>query len=97
MQDIFKIIGLPTRRKILRLLASGEYKVGDLVSILKEKQSTISMHLAMLRACGLVKVRAVHKEHWYSLEVENWNKTKMEIEEFLFSAGLPVVRRRDTI
>lgn len=97
MEDIFKIISLPTRRKILKLLVEGEYKVGDLVKVLNEKQSTVSTHLAFLKINGLVNVKVKHKEHWYSLDLENWNKIKIIVEEFLFSTGLPVVRRRDTI
>ena len=51
-----KAVGHPVRIKILRLLASRDTcMTGDLVAELPLAQSTISEHLRLLRAAGLIQ------------------------------------------
>jgi DNA-binding transcriptional ArsR family regulator len=51
---LFRSLGDPNRLAILRRLASGPARVGQLVEALDVAQSTVSKHLACLRDCGLV-------------------------------------------
>ncbi|TYO98956.1 ArsR family transcriptional regulator [Geothermobacter ehrlichii] len=53
----FKALSDPTRLRILLLLTRGELSVGDLTRALKLPQSTVSRHLAYLRAAGWVDDR----------------------------------------
>ena len=55
--DLFDALSDPTRLAILQHLATGEHRVRDLVEHLGLAQSTVSMHLACLRDCGLVAAR----------------------------------------
>lgn len=55
------------RIAILRHLALGEHRVVDLVAHLGLAQSTVSKHLACLKDCGLVTVRAEGRASVYSL------------------------------
>ena len=55
------------RVAILRHLALGEHRVVDLVAHMDLAQSTVSKHLACLRDCGLVTVRAEGRASVYSL------------------------------
>lgn len=57
----------PTRLRILALLEGGETCVCDLVEALALPQPTVSRHLAVLRAAGLVSVRKEGLWCWYSL------------------------------
>jgi DNA-binding transcriptional ArsR family regulator len=57
----------PSRLAILRHLALGEHRVVDLTAHLGLAQSTVSKHLACLRDCGLVDVRAEGRASVYSL------------------------------
>lgn len=62
-----KVLGDPTRIRILRLLAREELAVAELQEILATGQSTVSSHLAQLRQAGLVEDRKMGKNVRYSL------------------------------
>jgi DNA-binding transcriptional ArsR family regulator len=64
---LFRSLGDPARLAIVRRLASGPARVTDLTAELGLAQSTVSKHLACLRECGLVSVRAVGRASVYSL------------------------------
>jgi len=64
---LFRSLGDPARLAILRHLAAGEARVVDLTGHLGLAQSTVSKHLACLRDCGLVDVRAVGRASVYRL------------------------------
>lgn len=64
---LFRSLGDPARLAILRQLAGGEARVVDLTELLGLAQSTVSKHLACLRDCGLVTVRAAGRASVYSL------------------------------
>ncbi len=62
-----KVLGDPTRIRILRLLEREELAVAELQEILATGQSTVSSHLAQLRQAGLVEDRKTGKHVRYSL------------------------------
>jgi ArsR family transcriptional regulator len=64
---IFRAFSDRTRLRILHLLQGGEMCVGDLVSVLKLEQPSVSRHLAYLRKAGLVVVRKAKMWSYYSL------------------------------
>ena len=64
---LFRSLGDPARLAILRRLAAGEARVVDLTGQLGLAQSTVSKHLACLRGCGLVDVRAVGRASVFRL------------------------------
>jgi DNA-binding transcriptional ArsR family regulator len=64
---LFRSLGDPARLAIVRRLSAREAKVADLTSELGLAQSTVSKHLACLRDCGLVTVRAQGRASVYSL------------------------------
>jgi ArsR family transcriptional regulator, cadmium/lead-responsive transcriptional repressor len=64
---LFRSLGDPARLAIVRRLAHGEARVVDLTGELGLAQSTVSKHLACLRDCGLVSVRAVGRASLWSL------------------------------
>ncbi len=55
--DIFRTLGDPTRLRIFALVAREELAVGEVQDIVGLGQSTVSGHLAQLRAAGLVTAR----------------------------------------
>ena len=65
--DLFDALSDPTRLAVLQHLSLGEHRVRDLVDHLSLAQSTVSKHLACLRECGLVTVRAQGRASWFSL------------------------------
>lgn len=68
LAETFKILGEPTRVKILDILAKREMCVCDLAKTLQMGQSAISHQLRVLRSARLVKYRKEGKEAWYSLD-----------------------------
>ena len=68
LANIFKMLGDPTRIKLLSLLTSGEMRVSDIADTLNMGQSAISHQLRVLRDASLVKFRKEGKEAWYSLD-----------------------------
>lgn len=66
--DVFNAIAEPRRREILESLGRGERVVGELVEELGLAQPSVSKHLAVLRAVGLVAVSRRGRERVYRVE-----------------------------
>ena len=68
LSELFKLIGDPTRLKILLLLQDNELCVCDIADALKMGQSAISHQLRLLRGARLVKFHKEGKSALYSLD-----------------------------
>jgi DNA-binding transcriptional ArsR family regulator len=66
----FRVLGDPTRLRILGLVGEGERSVGELVQILGKPQPKVSNHLACLRWCAFVATRREHRTVFYRLADE---------------------------
>jgi ArsR family transcriptional regulator len=67
LAEIFKVLGDPTRSKIIQALSIEELCVCDIASLLGMSQSAVSHQLRLLRASKLVKYRKEGKMAYYSL------------------------------
>ncbi len=65
--SLTRALGDPTRIRIANLLAAGELCVCDLVELLDLPQPTVSRHLAVLRASGIVQARRRGRYAYYRL------------------------------
>lgn len=63
----FRVLGDPTRVRIIGLLEQGDRTVGELVAELGEAQPRVSTHLACLRHCGFVQTERRGREIMYRL------------------------------
>lgn len=54
LNNIFRALGDPTRREILRLLARKDLTAGEIADHFNLTKPTISHHLAVLKEAGLV-------------------------------------------
>ena len=54
MGDVFKALADPTRRRILELLAQGDLTAGEIAAQFSMTKPSISHHLHILKAAGLV-------------------------------------------
>ena len=70
MDDVFAVIGDPTRRHILDELRLGDRSVGQLVEALGMSQPAVSKHLRVLREAGLATSTAVAQQRIYRLRGE---------------------------
>jgi ArsR family transcriptional regulator, cadmium/lead-responsive transcriptional repressor len=66
----FRVLGDPTRLRVLELVASQERSVGELARLLAAPQTKVSNHLACLRWCGFVATRREHRTIHYRLADE---------------------------
>lgn len=64
---LFHSLSDQTRLSIVKRMAGGEVRVGDLTAELGLAQSTVSAHVACLRDCGLVEGRVQGRSVYYSL------------------------------
>lgn len=85
----------PTRLALLTHLASGEHRVRDLVEHMHLAQSTVSKHLACLRDCGLVTVRAEGRASWFSLADPSRLSDLLESADALLAASGASLSLRD--
>ncbi len=79
--DAFNAVAEASRRDLLDALGTGEATVGELVERLGLSQPQVSKHLAVLRAVGLVTVRADGRHRWYRVNglalqpIHDWVRT----------------------
>lgn len=71
LADFYKLLGDPTRLRILSALAASELCVCDLAETLKMNQSAVSHQLRVLRAGRLVTYRREGKMAIYRLDDEH--------------------------
>ena len=65
--ELLKGLAEPTRLRIVMLLWGGSLRVCDLVAVLEMPQSTVSRHLARLKAASIVEDRRERKWVHYRL------------------------------
>lgn len=88
---VFKALADPTRRQILQELKGGERSAGDVAAQFDMAQPSVSRHLSILEAAGLIAGRREGNRILYRVEAENLAHT---LSDFL-SAVCPteIVRR----
>jgi DNA-binding transcriptional ArsR family regulator len=68
LDDVFHALADPTRRAMLRSLASGERNIGELAAPHAMSLPAASKHVRVLEAAGLVRRRVEGRVHRLSLE-----------------------------
>lgn len=68
LSNLFKMLGDPTRAKIVWLLDKHEMCVCDIANVLNMTKSRVSHQLAILRDAGLISNRKSGKEVYYKLD-----------------------------
>jgi DNA-binding transcriptional ArsR family regulator len=66
--DVFKLLGDPTRVRMLDALSHGERCVCDLATLIGLSESAVSHQLRLLRGARLVRVRRAGRQAFYSLD-----------------------------
>lgn len=84
---LFHSLSDRTRLAIVQRLAGGEARVSDLIGELGLAQSTVSAHVACLRACGLVEGRPEGRQIFYSVTHPELLDLLASAEELLAATG----------
>lgn len=90
--SVFRALADPTRRQILTDLRSGELAAGEIAALFSISAPSISRHLSVLKAAGLVRERREANRIYYSLVEE---RLAVSLGTFLSTVcpGQIVVRR----
>jgi DNA-binding transcriptional ArsR family regulator len=81
-QTLFEVLGDPSRRRIVEVLAGGERAVGEIVARLDIEQSGVSRHLRILNDAGFVRMRPEGQRRLYSLRAEPFRDLDTWIERY---------------
>lgn len=68
LANLFKVLGDPTRDKILHTIEENELCVSDICLVVNMNKSAVSHQLRILRDAKLVKSRKDGKEVYYSFD-----------------------------
>ena len=71
LSETFKVLGDPTRVRIISALCGGEMCVTDLAEALEMSQSAVSHQLRVLRNLRLVRSRKEGRHVYYALDDEH--------------------------
>jgi DNA-binding transcriptional ArsR family regulator len=88
LAEIFKMLGDPTRVRILHALSLDELCVCEITALLGMTQSAVSHQLRLLRAGKLVKYRKEGKMVYYSLDDDHVRKLLSEGLDHIAHKGL---------
>jgi DNA-binding transcriptional ArsR family regulator len=72
--ELFKVLGDPTRVKIIYTLSRAELCVSDIANMVGASDSAVSHQLRILRNMGLVEYRKEGKQAFYWLSDEHMKK-----------------------
>ena len=68
LADTFRVLGDPTRIRLIAAMALTERCVGDLAALVGMSESAVSHQLRMLRAARLVRTRRAGRQIFYTLD-----------------------------
>lgn len=83
MQEAYKAIADPTRRRILKYLRGGEHTAGELAEYAGVGRTALSHHLMVLKLADLVRAERRGQFHVYSLNTSVFQDLLTEIMEWL--------------
>ncbi len=83
MTEVLKALSDPNRRKILRVLGSGELNAGDIGHNFDLTPPTLSHHLSVLKKADLIRVRRDGTQLIYSLNTTVMQDAAAAILDFI--------------
>jgi DNA-binding transcriptional ArsR family regulator len=75
-------MGDPSRRRIVRLLATGPSSVAELAATLPISRPAVSQHLKVLKDAGLVAVRPAGTRRIYQVDPAGLQALRTELDAF---------------
>jgi DNA-binding transcriptional ArsR family regulator len=92
MQLVFEALASPVRRKILAYLANAELNAGDIAARFDMTKPSISQHLSLLEAAGLIASERRGKFIYYRQNRENVAATLASLAQEVCPVGRPLKR-----
>ncbi|GHO80929.1 hypothetical protein KSD_87000 [Ktedonobacter sp. SOSP1-85] len=97
MQEAYKAIADPTRRRILKCLREGAHTVGDLAEQAGVTRSLLSHHLTILKLANLVRVERRGQFQVYSLNTTVFQDLMMEVLGWFGNMHVPADLQDETL
>ena len=82
LNNVFKALADPTRRKILELLKSKDMSVGEIAVTFDITLPSLSHHLSVLKQADLVTARRQGQEQIYSLNLSVFEEISKTLIDF---------------
>jgi len=89
-RDVFQAIADPTRRQILNMLTRQPLNVNSLAEKFDMSRQAVSLHLKILKECGMISIQQEGRERYCELEpqklaeVADWLKPFRKLWEDRF-------------
>jgi DNA-binding transcriptional ArsR family regulator len=81
-ERVLDALGDPTRRTVFKRLRSGARSVGDIAKGMDVTRPAVSQHLKVLKAAGLVVVRAEGTRRLYAVETRGLEALRRWLDGF---------------
>ena len=94
MDEVWRALGDPTRREILRMLRQRDLTAGEIADRFDLARSTMSSHFAVLKEAGLVVSERQGTAIVYSLNASVLDDTLAAVQELFSRARRPVGVRK---
>ena len=92
INEVFRALGDPTRREIVRLLRAGDLTAGELAERFNLARSTLSEHCAVLKDAGLVVTERQGTKIVYSLNTSTAEDALASVLDLLGSRATSSAR-----
>ena len=98
LADTFRVLGDPTRVRILDVLSTGELCVCDIAGLVGISESAVSHQLRLMRGMRLVRPRRAGRQVYYAVDdhhiLELLRQAMTHVEEQLSTSSTPTNRER---
>ena len=98
MNEVFKALSDPTRRRVLQLLRKGPLSAGDLSAHFDVAKPTMSAHFAVLQGAGLIEGVKDGRTSFYQLKLSVLEDALLGFVQTVGKEGVkarkPLTRRR---
>lgn len=90
-RDVFQALADPTRRQILTILIQQPQNLNSLAEQFDMSRQAVSLHVKILKECGMISVHKSGREHYCGLEpqklaeVADWLKPFQKLWENRFN------------
>ena len=81
-RDVFQAIADPTRRDIIKLIASQPQTVNAVADTFSISRQAVSKHLKILTECGLVSVTQEGRERYCEAKLKSLNEVSVWVDQY---------------
>lgn len=81
-RDVFQAIADPTRREIMGMIARQTLNLNAIADNFDMSRQAISLHIKILRECGLITIKQQGRERFCEAKFEKLNEVSAWIEQY---------------